>query len=160
MLSRHLYLPVILIVAFVPLAGCNLDFAASDLGNGALSNPDGDDGADSSQTPGSDIEGEDPDSGGQEEPDVGTGEPSDPDAEDPPDAEPGKPPKPGSEEPSDADAEDPPDVEPGKPPKPGDNALPDFSVVDVNADSARYQETVSPRDYLGQISAWYFGSAT
>jgi hypothetical protein len=45
-------------------------------------------------------------------------------------------------------------------PKPSDDALPDFSLVDVNANSARYQETVSPRDYLGLISAWYFGHST
>jgi hypothetical protein len=45
-------------------------------------------------------------------------------------------------------------------PNPSDDALPDFSLVDVNANSFSYQETVSPRDYLGQISAWYFGHAT
>jgi len=42
----------------------------------------------------------------------------------------------------------------------GNEAVPDFSVPDVNPNSARYQENVSPRDYLGQISAWYFGHAT
>lgn len=41
-----------------------------------------------------------------------------------------------------------------------DDALADFSLVDVNPNSMRYQETVSPRDYLGQISAWYFGHST
>lgn len=40
------------------------------------------------------------------------------------------------------------------------DAMPDFSAVDVNANSPRYQEAVSPRDYLGQISAWYFGHST
>ncbi len=45
-------------------------------------------------------------------------------------------------------------------PVPDAEALPDFSVIDVNANSARYQEEVSPRDYLGQISAWYFGAST
>jgi hypothetical protein len=39
-------------------------------------------------------------------------------------------------------------------------ALPDFSAEDVNPQSSRYQRAVSPRDYLGQISAWYFGHAT
>lgn len=41
-----------------------------------------------------------------------------------------------------------------------DETLPDFSVVDVNVGSLRYEEAVSPRYYLGRISAWYFGSAT
>jgi len=45
------------------------------------------------------------------------------------------------------------------PPLNSEDALPDFSLPDVNANSSRYQETVSPRDYLGQISAWYFGDA-
>ncbi len=39
-------------------------------------------------------------------------------------------------------------------------AIPDFSLKDFNPNSARYFEDVSPRDYLGQVSAWYFGSAT
>jgi hypothetical protein len=39
-------------------------------------------------------------------------------------------------------------------------AVPDFSVPDVNAQSPRYAENVSPRDYLGHISAWYFGHST
>jgi hypothetical protein len=41
-----------------------------------------------------------------------------------------------------------------------DNALADFSLTDVNPQSARYQQTVSPRDYLGQVSAWYYGHST
>jgi hypothetical protein len=41
-----------------------------------------------------------------------------------------------------------------------DDVVPDFSVVDVNPSSARYEEAVSPRDYLGGISAWYFGHST
>ena len=36
----------------------------------------------------------------------------------------------------------------------------DFAVSDVNPNSARHGEAVSPRDYLGQVSAWYFGHAT
>lgn len=60
----------------------------------------------------------------------------------------------------DPGAKDQPDAQPGEPPEPSDEALPDFSVADVNADSARYQQAVSPRDYLGQISAWYFGRST
>jgi hypothetical protein len=45
-------------------------------------------------------------------------------------------------------------------PQPNNDALPDFSLTDANANSARYQEAVSPREYLGQISAWYFGHST
>jgi len=36
----------------------------------------------------------------------------------------------------------------------------DFSLQDVNPNSARHNEFVSPRDYVGQVSAWYFGHAT
>lgn len=43
---------------------------------------------------------------------------------------------------------------------PGPDALPEFAVADVNPSSPRYNSDVSPRDYLGQISAWYFGHAT
>lgn len=45
-------------------------------------------------------------------------------------------------------------------PAPNADALPDFSLTDVNANSARFGEAVSPREYLGQVSAWYFGHAT
>lgn len=38
--------------------------------------------------------------------------------------------------------------------------VPDFELVDVNPNSETYNQTVSPRDFLGQISAWYFGHAT
>lgn len=44
--------------------------------------------------------------------------------------------------------------------EPSPLALADFSAVDVNPQSARYQQSVSPRDYLGQVSAWYFGHST
>ncbi len=37
---------------------------------------------------------------------------------------------------------------------------PDFSLTDVNATSATSGESVSPRDYLQQVSGWYFGHAT
>ena len=36
----------------------------------------------------------------------------------------------------------------------------DFALLDVNLTSATYNQTVSPRDYLGQVSAWYFGHST
>ncbi len=39
-------------------------------------------------------------------------------------------------------------------------AMPDFGLTDVNASSSTYDQTVSPRDYLASISAWYFGHAT
>ncbi len=36
----------------------------------------------------------------------------------------------------------------------------DFSLIDTNSTSATYGESVSPGDYSGQISGWYFGHAT
>ncbi len=47
-----------------------------------------------------------------------------------------------------------------EPLQPGDNALSDFSAPDVNADSPHFQKSVTPRDYLGKVSAWYFGHST
>ncbi len=44
--------------------------------------------------------------------------------------------------------------------EPSDRAMPGFATPDVNPASARYNSNVSPRDYLGKISAWYFGHAT
>jgi hypothetical protein len=76
------------------------------------------------------------------------------------DSDGGEEPEPDAGDPPDSLTEDPPDSEPVEPPQPSDEALPDFSVVDVNVDSPRYAEAVSPRDYLGQISAWYFGHST
>jgi hypothetical protein len=46
----------------------------------------------------------------------------------------------------------------GDPPALG-SPMPDFSLADVNPASASYAQQVSPRDYLGKISAWYFGKA-
>jgi hypothetical protein len=37
---------------------------------------------------------------------------------------------------------------------------PDFQLTDINPASARFGETVSPRDYQSQVSAWYFGHST
>ena len=37
---------------------------------------------------------------------------------------------------------------------------PDFALKDVNESSATHDESVSPRDYLQSVSAWYFGVAT
>ncbi len=37
---------------------------------------------------------------------------------------------------------------------------PDFQLEDVNATSPTFGQTVSPRDLLGQVSAWYFTHST
>jgi hypothetical protein len=37
---------------------------------------------------------------------------------------------------------------------------PDFSLLDHNPASQTYNTQVSPRDYLGMASAWYFGNST
>ena len=42
---------------------------------------------------------------------------------------------------------------------PPDAAL-DFALMDVNPNSASFGVEVSPRDHLGHLSVWYFGSAT
>ena len=39
-------------------------------------------------------------------------------------------------------------------------ALAEFSLTDLNPTSQTYSTNVSPRDHLGGVSAWYFGSAT
>lgn len=38
--------------------------------------------------------------------------------------------------------------------------VPAFSLIDVNPNSATHDQAVSPRDFSGKVSAWYFGSAT
>lgn len=43
---------------------------------------------------------------------------------------------------------------------PGADVVPDFSLKDVNATSATFEQAVSPRDHLMKVSAWYFGHAT
>jgi len=40
------------------------------------------------------------------------------------------------------------------------DVMPDFHLMDINGNSLRYQQSVSPRDYLQQVSGWYFGHAT
>jgi hypothetical protein len=42
----------------------------------------------------------------------------------------------------------------------GTDAQPDFHLTDVNDSSGSAGNAVSPRDYLEQTSAWYFGHAT
>jgi hypothetical protein len=41
-----------------------------------------------------------------------------------------------------------------------EDAVPDFSLTDVNSTSPTYNTGVSPRDEVGKVSAWYFGHAT
>ena len=43
---------------------------------------------------------------------------------------------------------------------PADQAAPDFSLVDQNPNSATAGKAVSPRQFQGKVSAWYFGHAT
>ena len=42
----------------------------------------------------------------------------------------------------------------------GAETVPDFTLVDVNATSSTHNHLVSPRDYQGKVSGWYFGHAT
>ena len=42
----------------------------------------------------------------------------------------------------------------------GVEMVPVFSLPDVNGTSSTYDQSVSPRDYLQQVSGWYFGYAT
>lgn len=37
---------------------------------------------------------------------------------------------------------------------------PDFCLVDLNTNSPRNGETITPRDYLEQVSGWYFIHST
>lgn len=45
-------------------------------------------------------------------------------------------------------------------PAPPAGVVPDFSLLDVNENSATHNQQVSPRQYEDKISAWYFGAAT
>jgi hypothetical protein len=38
--------------------------------------------------------------------------------------------------------------------------VPDFVLTDMNRVSSSYATTISPRDYINSVSAWYFGHAT
>lgn len=38
--------------------------------------------------------------------------------------------------------------------------VPDFALPDVNSESARFGQNISPRDYQGEVSAWYFSHST
>ncbi len=41
-----------------------------------------------------------------------------------------------------------------------DFPAPDFQLEDTNTTSPTYGQLVSPRDYTGRISGWYFGFGT
>lgn len=52
-----------------------------------------------------------------------------------------------------------------KPTEPGDDLdptgqVPNFAILDVNPNSATSNQSVSPRNYVSKVSAWYFGHAT
>ena len=40
------------------------------------------------------------------------------------------------------------------------DAAQEFLLLDVNPNSSSSGQDVSPRDYTGRITAWYFGAAT
>ena len=46
------------------------------------------------------------------------------------------------------------------PPIPEDELAPDFSLEDVNPTSATFGMPVSPRDFIGTVTGWYFGHAS
>jgi len=46
------------------------------------------------------------------------------------------------------------------PPAAGGQAAPEFLLLDVNDTSPTSGQLVSPRQVTGNVSAWYFGSAT
>jgi hypothetical protein len=50
-------------------------------------------------------------------------------------------------------------VEPPDGPGPS-GTVPDFALLDVNPNSSTTAQSISPRNYLHQVSAWYFGHAT
>ena len=43
---------------------------------------------------------------------------------------------------------------------PPEGVVEDFTLKDVNPNSTRFDQDVSPRDYLEKVSGWYFGAAT
>ena len=51
-------------------------------------------------------------------------------------------------------------VKPATPPPVTGSVVADFHLPDVNPNSTTHGEMVSPRDHVGQISAWYFGHST
>ena len=51
-------------------------------------------------------------------------------------------------------------IDTGSSTEPGPNAVPDFSLADINPNSTTLGQNISPRDYLQQISGWYFIKST
>lgn len=51
-------------------------------------------------------------------------------------------------------------IDTGTTTEPGPNAVADFSLPDINPASPTLGQNISPRDYLQQISGWYFIKAT
>ena len=52
------------------------------------------------------------------------------------------------------------DDSPNKPDPTPSGQVPDFALLDVNPNSPSSATQVSPRDYQGKVSAWYFGHST
>lgn len=52
------------------------------------------------------------------------------------------------------------DTDTGSSTGPGLNAVPDFLLPDINPNSGTMGQNISPRDYLQQISGWYFIKST
>ena len=51
-------------------------------------------------------------------------------------------------------------IDTGETTDPGPNAVPDFLLADINPNSSTMGQNISPRDYLQQISGWYFIKST
>ena len=51
-------------------------------------------------------------------------------------------------------------VDTGSTTEPGADAVPDFLLADINPNSSTLGQNISPRDYLQQISGWYFIKST
>ncbi len=49
---------------------------------------------------------------------------------------------------------------PGKDRKADGKLMPDFALSDVNPSSTSFGTTVSPRQFLTRVTAWYFGHST
>ena len=61
---------------------------------------------------------------------------------------------------TDTDTGDTDNLDTGSTTGPGANAVPDFLLADINPNSSTLGQTISPRDYLQQISGWYFIKST
>lgn len=61
---------------------------------------------------------------------------------------------------TDTDTGDTDNLDTGSTTGPGANAVPDFLLADINPNSSTLGQNISPRDYLQQISGWYFIKST